>query len=109
MKQPGYFEDSENTGACRPACDPLGSDCAAGEGCYLRTDTGRAACLVPYSYGTQGAACAGLNDCAPGYGCLTSGCGLYCDASASGGPSCEVGLQCQAITVSPMVGICVAE
>jgi len=115
---PAVFAEWSDVGLCRPACSPAspaGTGCPADEGCYLSIDTGRSACMPPYTTdpvavdpeawcdaapATQGCNCRALNGCVSGYACVLlndplaptgSVCAFLCDAAGSGGPTCADG------------------
>jgi hypothetical protein len=99
-----------NVGVCQPACDPITSECAVDEGCYLSLASGRGVCDRPSNLqpsglaceatGTQSCDCLQLNGCAPRHGCILNNsptaatrvlCAFYCDPTNSGGPTCADG------------------
>lgn len=96
----GVFE-GRDLGLCTRLCDPLdGASCAPEQGCYLALATGHATCHGAGSLG-QGDACAYIDACAPGLGCvlLAAGgqhtlCTALCDpataVTASGQTCAEV-------------------
>lgn len=100
---------------CVPRCDPLGTDCDAGLGCY--PIDGGFACLPP-GVGLLPVAentCALLSECEPGTACTDDAsacldgaepcCAAYCDLAA---PVCAKGLSCADVLAEPSVGLCQA-
>jgi hypothetical protein len=94
--------DAPGTGFCLVECNPLAepTGCGEGEACYIRLDQQSTTCEAPFTSATQGAACAFINACASGYGCLLpnspvnptgSECAFICDAAGGGGPACAEG------------------
>jgi hypothetical protein len=129
-----------DAGMCNLACDVLAQDCAQladhthGTGCYISLENGNQTCAPARPEvedglpGVQGEACMYLNTCAVGSGCTqldhpvnttTNVCAFFCDAAASGGPTCADGPGPQyscvainefyddAINVPDEVGFCV--
>ena len=107
------------TGAalCRSAanCGIFGTDCAAGQGCYLSGGDGTTDCAMAGTL-TTGATCMFTNDCAAGYSCLgpgggTSTCRKLCD-TVDMDPACTgAGETCVSLGIpAPLsnVGACTA-
>lgn len=84
---------------CTSACaleDP--SSCGPGIGCFLLEST-LTDCRPA---GTSTTTCVDLQDCAPGYICLSDGsCARWCRADA---PACPSGTSCQTGTAAVIVG-----
>lgn len=99
---------------CLPECDPLGDDCAPGDGCYLDYATVDFRCMPLDEQPGHGEACSELG-CAPGSVCYQPGlpgscdeycCVAVCDLDA---PVCPEGLACTADVLfasDPELGVC---
>lgn len=95
----GIFE-GDGLGLCTPLCEPVAAEgCALEQGCYLRLDTGLATCHGAGDLG-QGEACAYIDACERGLGCVllapdqqSTVCAAFCDpttgVTASGGSCAE--------------------
>jgi hypothetical protein len=114
----GAVPDGGSDGTCDSPCEAVSQcGCDGEEGCYL-SGSGEAACLASGDR-TQDMTCAGDDDCAAGYDCVSAGpggrhCQKYCgaDADCDGDLSLcnrEVGGGAARICTSdcdPMVGGC---
>jgi len=96
-------------GAAQTDCNPLEvpSSCAAGTGCYLKSD-GSTDCLTIQGNGQQGTACTAPEDCAPGFTCTVAGesgdtvCATLCSTEQDSPASC--GATCPADTGTKDLG-----
>lgn len=109
---------------CLPTCDPLGSDCAAGEVC-VRSPTEDSFTCIPDDSGAEGQVfdpCEYINVCDPGLACVPSDAAVECDPLQIGccSPLCDltqantcpgVGQECVPVFQDPApkyadVGVC---
>lgn len=98
-------------GACRTpsGCNVIDqTGCDAPTACYIISGDGSTDCITPpASGGVQNAECMFLNECAPGFLCLGSGCSRACNPMAD---ACGEGLVCARVEGFPdTLGGCVPE
>jgi hypothetical protein len=109
-------EERTGVGHCVPLddCDPLTHEgCDEGEGCYLQGDEGRVRCGASTMNKGAGESCALVNDCSPGFDCVSIGddetfqCRRLCEVG-SRDDGCEGGESCRRLRNCgfPKLGIC---
>lgn len=97
MCDPGTVCSISNKGVlslCLPSCDPLASDCAAGDVCVFITDENDFLCVFDGSGdgGQLHGACSFINGCDPGLLCVGSDAATECDQTKAGccEPYCDL-------------------